>query len=1002
MRSHIYIITTLVAVSMAACSDEGSGGLGELRAQARIPARIDFEEVPLGTLRRLSLLIENVGDTPLEVSRIVPDEDFVTETYRFSLARTDGFQIPIGESETIDIDFVPLADEEVSEESGLTIEWNAETDGRVVLVGRGVGAQLDIDPEPLDFGSVLWGSTKTATLTITSRHDVPVEVFTRLDGTGRPLIEPVEGTGTFTLLEAPDPSRGGALTPADTLLDPNAEIRVALRYRPEAGSEAVRDQSRWTVATCTPAVCGKPVQLLGTPRPDAFECEPADIDFGPTNPGEAAVLTSTCTNVVTESVVFKDIETQTGPEGFSLLRVPPEQVVAPDESIVFTFEFDPLATSVGSDLAREFLVRHEKTDGTALRPVLLTARGRAGRPAAEVSTDVLRFPDTAISTVSRRTFTISNRGSDQLSVSIERDGQFRPQQQALQIAAMSSQQVVVTFNPINVGPASGTLRITTNDSQQPEFSIAVSGTGSPVPPCSYSLTPSSISFGFVPIGETVERRISVFNPGPGPCLINDFRLDTASPDLTLVDAPSGNRNLEANTSTSAVVSFTPTSDRRAAGVVSFYISSTDNSSPEIAVSGRGVTDPLIIAPNPIRLSLSPSCPMPRAEVTIVNPYSTPNAISDIRIDGTSSIEIVGAPNLPLPMGAGQTVRFELQGSGQIPAQGLLVITTPDGQEGYQIPVELDTDPTTTAVFDATATNELDLLFVVGDNSRFLQTSQRLPDAAQAMVNALSQAGIDYRLGVVRARVSDGSCPVPRTPNRPLTLEQGLCGYLADGGLSGAVDPTWRVIDPRTVPTATVAFRTTLQQPTRIGFDRPELFSAVREALVEPIAGGWNAPFRRPSTPLAVVVISTEDNAGGNLDGASLALALRVLSDGPVAVSAASGPRSNNCFNSPIFGLAAPNLHDAIEASGGTWFSICDATWPAELIAGGLPLTGHKRRYTVDRPADPITFEVQVDGTSIPAQDPMTNAPLWTSSRDGVVFTSPPAGQVSVTYEAACQ
>lgn len=978
-----------------ACSDSGGNELGAISPDAILPAQLDFGEVPLGTSRRLQLEIRNVGAGRLIVSDIVLDADFATDNYRFSVD-TDGFEVLPGNSETLDVDFTPLADEERSEQTGFTIEWNQPMPGRVELVGRGVGARLELDPPIVDFGPVLWGSSRAIDVTITSRHDVPVDVFTRLNGQGEPLVELIDGTGQFSLLSSPDPR--GALTPSDAPLVPDASFDVTLEYRAEVGEDTVRDVGRWTVATCAPAVCGEALPLRATPRPDAFDCEPAVLDFGGVQPGERIVQTSTCTNVVSEAVDLGTIMLETGPEGYSIERAPSSRTIDVGQSFSVDVGFSPPAFAVGNTLERNLVIAHAKVGGASVGPTRLALTGRAGRPVIELSNDDYAFAETVISTSARRALTVFNRGQSLLSLSISRFGPFRAAQEDLQVPPDSSATTEIVFSPTDSALFAGRLEVTSNDPRQPELSIAVSGQGSALPPCSYSLEPAELAFGLTAVGETVTEEVMISNPGPGPCLVNDVRLEGDSA-LSILDGPSGRHPLPAATSTVVVVAFSPTEDRSSSGQLQMYVSSIDASSPRIPVSGQGTIDPLIITPNPIVIGARNDCVEPAIDVSIINPFPASETILGVAVEG-QGFSAEDAPNPPRFLLEGQSVTFRVRAPASGPARGTLVVTTAERPSAYRVPLLRQNEDTRIARFE-NASSALDVLFVVGDDRRFTNLGNELSMAAQQMVTELDAGGIDYRLGVVRGRVSAAECSTPPPASRPFSIEQGLCGYLADGGANGA-NASWRVVTPQTVPAASSALMVTLAQPFRNDIFFIEAFHAVRRALTPPLSTGWNAPFRRPDAPLAVVVISAIDDAGRDIESGPLLEILRAQGPGPVVMTTVTAPRTGTCFRDPVFASPSPRLIDAADQSGGAAIVICDVDWPTQVMQEGLPLVGRRRNFTVSPPAEPASFIVRVDGTAVPALDP-TGQSVWTGSQDGVVFREPPAAaSVELEYRTACR
>jgi hypothetical protein len=98
----------------------------------------------------------------------------------------------------------------------------------------------------------------------------------------------------------------------------------------------------------------------------------------------------------------------------------------------------------------------------------------------DVSVMDIDWGNVAVGSGLDRTLTISNTGSNPLEISniTSSDPAFVPNPATLTIEASGSEDITITFSPSVEGPYSATLTITSNDPDEPDVNIALSGNGS--------------------------------------------------------------------------------------------------------------------------------------------------------------------------------------------------------------------------------------------------------------------------------------------------------------------------------------------------------------------------------------------------------------------------------------------------------------------------------------------------------------------------------------------
>lgn len=156
----------------------------------------------------------------------------------------------------------------------------------------------------------------------------------------------------------------------------------------------------------------------------------------------------------------------------------------------------------------------------------------------------------------------------------------------------SSIAVPVAYTPSNVGADSGGLQISSNDPAHPMVTVALTGTGDPLPPSSaITVSPTTLSYGAVQVGQSKQLSVTIGNTGGASCSVTSLGL---SGDEFAVGpgAPSTPFSVAPGASIAVTVTYAPTSAANGIGTLS--IASTDPNNPvvNVSLSGSGVV-PLI-------------------------------------------------------------------------------------------------------------------------------------------------------------------------------------------------------------------------------------------------------------------------------------------------------------------------------------------------------------------------------------------------------------------------
>jgi hypothetical protein len=144
----------------------------------------------------------------------------------------------------------------------------------------------------------------------------------------------------------------------------------------------------------------------------------------------------------------------------------------------------------------------------------------------------------------------------------------------------SSCTVTVTYVPLTGGSRSASLSIVDSDPDSPQ-SVSLSGTAKAI-----TVSPNSVNFGNVTVGNTSPKTVTVTNAGTDPVTFNPLQITGANPgDFTLSNNTCGS-SLPGASSCTVVVTFGPSATgARAANLV---VTDSDLSSPStVTLSGTG-------------------------------------------------------------------------------------------------------------------------------------------------------------------------------------------------------------------------------------------------------------------------------------------------------------------------------------------------------------------------------------------------------------------------------
>ncbi|MCA9552454.1 MAG: choice-of-anchor D domain-containing protein [Myxococcales bacterium] len=582
---------------LAGCNDDND--LGRVEGVLDVPDFIDFGDVQIGVTAKKVVTLKNSGRGSVVITGFKGGADISGSAYQYILPQ-DRVTVSAGTSEEVQVAFQPFQASETQYVVQVNIELADGTSITLELRGRGVDSGLEITPNPLDFGSVLVGTSRTLELTLTNRLSDAVVLRSTDHRNGKPEAQSSSGNGTFDIDVAVDAN--GSLM-AGALLAPGASITVPVTYRPDPSDLAPQDRARWTLSNCDYPLCEVQVDLRGRGTTAALECAPAGLVFGPVPPNQTQTLTVTCTNVATDDieVLSWSLEPGTASE-FLVPGGSRGQTLAPGGTLDIDIDFTPTQTTwdTAAMPTGELAVASRHIQGGPLDPVLVTLTGRAGGPAIQVTPSALHFGDIGVGTSHSKLLLVENRGLEDLVVSmVDNDvagtGAFSTDATAFTLAPGSSTVVTAAFSPVTTGQVSSQIRFFSNDALNPQIDVAVDGGGLALPPCAYRITPTQLLFGAVPFTQTVTQGVRIENTGNDACLINDLDIIPttfgSTTAYTLVNGTQTGVTLASGAYLDVPIQYRPVAAGGDRAHLGFYISDPNNSNPTVLLYGVG--EPLV-------------------------------------------------------------------------------------------------------------------------------------------------------------------------------------------------------------------------------------------------------------------------------------------------------------------------------------------------------------------------------------------------------------------------
>ena len=946
----------------------------------------DFGEVPMGGTKTMTVLLQNTGTKPFEVTS-VDGASAVFTIVDFApayLAPGAALNVLVRFSPLLEIDPAVTQRDHAAE---LTFSTNAGVAALLSVTGKAVRVPCTA-PQVIDFGAVALGDTARR------RLDVAGQVFLGVSGNAFTAVADAQG--------------------------------IALAFEPTRIGEQTGELTVRPAEHC-PQVT---VQLTGRGVAALLECQPVPLDFGYVTPGLTKQATLRVRNHGTAPVMLSDLKGVIGTSLSSEYRVvggPTLTVPAAGEASV-TVSFTPslLGLRNGAVTAMTSL---------AAQPTLSCPLvGKGGGPDIDVTPTVIDFGRVAVFSGNgvTRKVTIRNLGTlpsppdplanlhvshwvvtpknassklDDICVG-EWDSATRTCLGRLPasydpVRGLEARAASFLDIPIRVMPSvSGSLlewdvTFFSNDPDEPAVTVNVRVQAVDLPPCLYTVAPTTLSFGLLPQwGRTLS--FTVTNVGADECLISSLDLDpNTSPVFRLPGGALQNRSLLGGQSLDVTVeakpqALPPSMVQTLAGSLSIYISSPTVPQRQVALSAQLGTGCVLVTPAQLDFgTVKQGCSSSQRSFSVYNSCSSAVTVQSFGLTGTAEMIFDGTPSLmagtALPPNGGMPATFALKYTPVDlgPDQGavLLKVNEAGTLVDYVVPLQGRGDALgeQTDTWVQPSRPKVDILLVIDNSAGMASAHQAIAGAFAPFIRYANAAAVDYRIAIT---VTDLTVPMPGTligtpawltpgtPNVEIIFRNRILSLGTSGSLTrGVADPAVRAL---------AMHRAELREDATIGVvgytDGPD-----RSPLPASFYAAWLLGLAR----------SNRHNITYNIDG-------------PV------WPATPGCPTDDPW--PTPSIHRQLTlAFDGVHDSIC-ATPSTALENIGKAAFGFRATFYLSTQPQPGTVVVKFDNGSGPQViDPVDprGAPVWSyeSARNAVVFQPlfvPQPGEVlTVTYTPVC-
>ncbi|MBM4380548.1 MAG: choice-of-anchor D domain-containing protein, partial [Deltaproteobacteria bacterium] len=860
-------------------------------------ATYDLGPVFMGQTREAAIQVRNTGQGTLTLKslEVLEGTEFVTvgtavaPTPAFDIAFTVDTEVEAAGGADISVKFTPIteAKEQVDYTVRLKLQATGTEDGKdlveITLLGRGVSGVCDLG-SLIDFGAVARGDT--------GLQEVIIRNPTQLEATA--TVGEVFGSDAQAFTYATDSARGSVTVP------PGGEKKVKLQFTPteiRAYLAFVKMRASAACPEISITVQGEGVDTVLSwywLKPDGTKAN--TVDFGYASPGSEVarevkfenlgVAPVTVSQLAYNKNEFKVVGAA-GAADPTVLTVPSKGTA----TLPVTFKPALLGPRTAALSFNTTLLK--QPTGT------MNAKGFGGGPDIDVKPaptlafgKVAYFAGITPPSFTKRRLTVQNVGTLPSPPDVAGNLQLQPTLTLAPGAGVTDTSEItavlagynattgleakagantafvdVTLTPASLGQKSWTLKVASNDPDEPEVTIEVTADIQQLPPCSYTVTPATLDYGLVTPPNFKDLSITIKNTGNDECLLNNLGLSAASSNIfSLPQGPIDSATLAAGQSLNVIVRAWPqgaasTTLNVVTGAVEFFMSSPTQPQKSVALKATVAQGCLTIAPSDLDFgTVAVGCSSSTRTFNIYNTCSTAVTVNSVQMvsaagypagtalcpGGVACPEfkfVQAAATGSIPAGSPTPMTFSAKYSplDTGPDQGAIAVNATQNGQAVTYVVTLqgtgDTEGLNTDTFTQDSKPKADILLVIDNSCSMASYQQSLATNFQSFIQYANAAGVDYNIAVTTTDDDSG----------------GFGGSGEQGRFVSGTAHTEKVLTPNTASVET-KFGAKVNVGTN-GSAEETCLSPALKALTAPLINADNAGFLRTDAKLAVVCVT---------------------------------------------------------------------------------------------------------------------------------------------------
>jgi len=514
----IHILGKAAAVHLDVCSTNDAGAEVCASTQPDWKLVVNMGALAPGNSTKKALVLKNLGEVPLDVSRIAPTELTSPE---FTIAPDNG-PVAVAAAGSVPYEVHYEAADGGSDDGFIQIDSTDPDRPRflVEVVAEGIAPRVCVTPGVnIEFGDQALGHTAHQTLTLTSCGREPLQI----NALSIPPTPPRDGV--FGM--ASPPSLPRSLAPGD-------KLDLDLTYTPAALAE---DFGQVNVLTNDPGSPRGRINLHGRGAGCSLVVTPATVSFGLVTVNGQTAKTVQISNRGTGDCTISEVRPPAAPFHLDTAPIPPVVVGAGQiQSMIVSFR--PTAQGQASD--KVVLVAN---DARGTIDVPLTGQGGAAPP-CDLQANPTSLVYTGVGTGQTATLNVmlTNYGTDDCNIG---EGKVTPSTEPFKvtlggfppqsIASGGTLRVPVQFAPLTAGQHEATLRITF--CEEVIFmgqcmggtirSLDIALHGGTLEPA-LCVSPDHLDFGNVAAGTQADQSFTITSCGQGALGIRGITMQTGT------------------------------------------------------------------------------------------------------------------------------------------------------------------------------------------------------------------------------------------------------------------------------------------------------------------------------------------------------------------------------------------------------------------------------------------------------------------------------------------